>query len=379
VIPVWVYDHGTFRFRWANEAALVVWRAATLEEFLSRDLSDLSASTRTRLDNYLLTLQNGGTVIEDWTLYPHGKPTTMTLHGSSVELDDGRLAILFQAVLKEKPIDPSMIRAAESLRHTSLMVSLAKENGEVVFHNPAALRAFGNAESITAWFDDGAEALLATIRQGDVFQGEIPVKALQGVRWHSLRATPTVDPVTGDRSVLVQQLDIDKRRLAEDLAESRRLAVDELNRTLSLVEQQRRQILALSAPILELGEKTLAVPIIGSLSNERMSEIAERLLPSVQSQHCRFIILDLTGCSELDEAGALSLSRLISAIELLGARPIITGIHPLLARAMLTARLELARLQTLRTLRDGIEHCRQSVSRLQAAAKDSKQRGMTSV
>lgn len=361
VIPVWVYDHGTLRFRWANPSALIVWRADSLDEFLSRDLSDLSASTRTRLDNYMETLRKGGRVSEDWTMYPRGTPTPMTVYGSGVELDDGRLAILFQAVVKETPIEPSMLRGTEALRHTSLMVSLTSEQGDILFQNPAALRAFGNATSITAWFADQGKQLLLTVAAEESFQAELRVQTLSGERWHSLRATRVVDPVTGERSILVQQLDIHQQRTAESLAEARSRLIEELNRTVSLVEQQRQQILMLSAPILDVGENTLAVPLIGSLSTDRLTEISERLLPAVQSQRRRFVILDLTGCSELDPGGALGLGKLNRAIELLGSRAVLTGIHPSLAQALLRTSQELGQLQSLRTLREGIEYCRAQV------------------
>ena len=373
VIPVWVYDHDALRFRWANPSALVVWRADSLEEFLSRDLSDLSASTRTRLDNYMDALRKGTRVIEDWTLYPRGKPTPMTLYGSAVELDDGRLAILFQAVVKETPIEPSMLRGVEALRHTSLMVTLASEQGDIVFQNPAALRAFGNATSIIGWFADQGKQLLATLAAEDAAQAELPVQTLTGERWHSLRASRVVDPVSGERSILVQQLDIHQQRTAENLAEARSRLIEELNRTVSLVEQQRQQILMLSAPILDVGENTLAVPLIGSLSTERLNEISERLLPAVQSQRRRFVILDLTGCSELDPGGALGLGKLNRAIELLGSRAVLTGIHPLLAQALLRASQELGQLQSLRTLRDGIEYCR---TQAQQMARQKTQGGL---
>jgi anti-anti-sigma regulatory factor len=363
IIPVWVYDHDTFRVRWANPSALELWRAATMEELLERDLSDISPATRTRLDNYLLSLRSGQRIVEDWTLYPRGKPTPMTLHGSGVELDDGRLAILFQAVLKETPIEPSMLRGAESLRHTSLMVSLVNARGEVVFHNPAALRMFGNAASVASWFADQGRAVLDVIRTGETLNTEQLVQGLGGARWHSVRATLLTDPVSGERSALLQQLDVQERRTAEELAENRSRLIEELNRTVSLVEQQRQQILTLSAPIIDVGEQTLAVPLIGSLSTERISEISHRLLAAVQSQRRRFVILDLTGCSELDPGGALSLSRLNQAIEFLGSRAIVTGVHPALALGLLQAELGLSQLQSLRTLREGIEYCRAQASR----------------
>lgn len=350
VLPVWVYDHDDGRFRWANRAALELWQAASREELLARDFSNASESTRTRLDNYMTILRDGGSVSEDWTLYPRGQPATMVLHGSAVDLDDGRLAILFQAVLKEAPLEASMIRGVEALRHTSLMVSLLRPDGAPLFHNPAALRAFGDADSALGWFAD-ADAMLAAAERGHVFAGERPVRSRDGERWHSLRAAPVVDPVTGERSVLLQQVDVQQRRHAEDVAE-------ELRRTMAVVDEQRQEILALSAPLLEVDEHVLAVPLIGTLSPARVREIAERLLPAVQQGRRRHVILDLTGSHEVDAAGARALGDLTGALGLIGAHVVVTGIRPALAKAMVDAGVEPSALRTLRTLREGLDFCR---------------------
>jgi rsbT co-antagonist protein RsbR len=358
VIPVWVYDHDHTRFRWANPAALELWQADSLAELLARDFSNNSPSTRTRLDNYLTALRAGGTVSEDWTLYPRGLAATLTLHGSGVTLDDGRLAVLFQAVQKETPIDPSMIRGVEALRHTSLMVSLVGLDGAAVFHNPAALRAFGSAPSIAPWFADGGAALLAAVDRGDSFEAELAVTRVDGQRWHSLRATPVVDPITSARAALIQQLDVEKRRQAEDLAAARSRSVDELSRMVELIGEQRRQILTLSAPLLDVGERTLAAPLIGDVDRERVQEVSQRLLPAVSRDHARFVILDLTGCHEVHAEGARGLAELAAAVGLLGARVVLTGIHPALAQAMVAAGLDRGPYRTLRSLRDGIEFCR---------------------
>ncbi|HNN97211.1 MAG TPA: STAS domain-containing protein [Pseudomonadota bacterium] len=366
ILPCWVYDHEMLAFRWANSAALQLWQAATLEDFLARDVSKPSASTRTRLDNYMTGLLAGKQVSEDWTLYPHGKPTTMVLHGSGITLDDGRLAILFQATLKETPIEPSMIRATEALRHTSLIVSVHDEAGAVLFHNPAALRTFGDATHIHAWFSDGAQALLTTIQRGEIFQRECLVNTVEGPRWHSLRATPITDPVSGARSSLLQQLDIHQRRSVEDTAEARARLIDELSHNVALVEQQRQEILRLSAPILDVGWQTAAVPLIGELTPERLAEISPRLLETIQSQRKRRVILDLTGCSDVDAVGARGLVRLTQAIALLGAQSILTGIGPILAQAMITNHSDALGLLTRRSLRDGIDY-----SQKQALAESS--------
>ena len=44
------------------------------------------------------------------------------------------------------------------------------------------------------------------------------MQTLAGERWRSVRATRVIDPERGERSILVQQLDVQERRTAEDLA-----------------------------------------------------------------------------------------------------------------------------------------------------------------
>lgn len=357
-LAVWVYDNDFAKIRWANKEALMLWKAESLKELLSRDYKDNSAATQARLDSYLRKIRDGQDVAEDWTLYPRGQPTTMTLHGSGVALDDGRTAILFQAMVKQQALDGSMVRGVEALRHTSLMVSLLDEDGGELFHNPAVLRVFAKKTRIEDWFPSEHRAILDRVAAGERYVAELPVNTVTGECWHLIEAQPATDPTTGKKSVLLQQFDISQRREAEALAERGSRLVSELRQALSLVEKQRAQILALSAPILDVGRGTLAVPIIGELTEERGSELLMRLLEEVSAQRARFVIVDLTGCANLDDQGARLLLRVTRSIELLGSRAIITGVAAALAQTIVRAGVDLSLLLTLRNLRDGLEHCR---------------------
>ncbi|WP_438003230.1 STAS domain-containing protein [Sorangium sp. So ce321] len=365
ILPTWVYDHDLYRFPWANAKALQFWRATDRAELLSRDLSDLSPAVRARLDGYFRVLAEGGTVVEDWTLYPRGKPATVTLHGQAIRLDDGRLAVLFQALPKGAGVDASMVRGVEAVRHSSVLVSLVDREGAVLFHNPAALRAFGDAPRIDAAFpDEGVGAAVRGAIDADApWSGEVQVLTADGERWHQVEARRTTDPVTGAPAVLVQQLDVTAQRRAEGQIEEQGRLIDELNRSLALVEEQRQQILKLSAPILDVGRGTLAVPLIGRLDAERGGELGERLLPAIVAQRASHVVLDVTGADALDPDGAAALEQLARAIQLLGSRPILTGVRPEVARALVDVDLG-EDLVVLRSLGRGLE-----VSRRRAAAR----------
>ncbi|WP_437874414.1 PAS domain-containing protein [Sorangium sp. So ce513] len=365
ILPTWVYDHDLYRFPWANAKAVQFWRATERAELLSRDLSDLSPAVRARLDGYVRTIAEGGTVIEDWTLYPRGTPETVTLHGQGVRLDDGRLAILFQALPRRPGVDASMVRGVEAVRHSSVLVSVVDREGQVLFHNPAALRALGDAPQIDAAFpDEGVGAAIRGAIDAEApWAGEVRVLTSEGERWHQVEARRTTDPVTGAPAVLVQQLDVTAQRRAEGQIEEQGRLIEELNRSLALVEEQRRQILKLSAPILDVGRGTLAVPLIGRLDAERGGELGERLLPAIVAQRASHVVLDVTGADALDPDGAAALEQLARAIQLLGSRPILTGVRPEVARALVDVDLG-EDLLVLRSLGRGLE-----ISRRRAAAR----------
>ncbi|HVK66999.1 MAG TPA: PAS domain-containing protein [Polyangium sp.] len=359
-VPTWVFDLDFFRQRWANKPALELWRASTPEELYGRDYSDMSESTRARMRGYIDGFRMGRTAEEEWTLYPKGEPATMKLFMTGVPLDDGRTGVLIQAVVKEKAPSPDLVRSIEALRHTSVMVTLVDMAGEIVLQNPAAQRAFGTSAPFHARFPDDVvpEALLAAAREGEVFSLETAVRTEAGERWHAVEARTLPDPATGQTVILVHHTDETARRGAERRAAEEGQLAEALRGTLALVERQKQEILALSAPVLEVSSRTIALPIIGALDAARAAEMEGRILGAVSARGAEHVILDLTGADALTAETAEQVARLGHAIRLLGARPIATGITSKLARTLVHANVDLGGILLLRSLRDGIEAAR---------------------
>jgi anti-anti-sigma regulatory factor len=279
---------------------------------------------------------------------------------SGVALDDDRLAILAQGMPGEQAFDADLVRGIEVLRHMPLAVILADRSGALLMQNPACFKAFGTSSSLLPWFADPevGSALTSAVGAGEVFHAEALMRTASGERWHAIEARPTRDPVTGDAAILMFQLDVTARREAESTAHAKgRLAAD-LSSALSLAERQRSEILALSAPILGVGERTLVLPLIGALDEERSALIAQRLLSAVSARGARCVILDLTGVSALDGPAAARLVRLARAVELLGAIPLLTGVTPPLARALADAGVDTGDLAFMGDLRQGVEASR---------------------
>lgn len=132
----------------------------------------------------------------------------------------------------------------------------------------------------------------------------------------------------------------------------------ELRAKISLVEQQRQAIVALSTPIIQVGEHILALPIIGPMDEERAAHLTSRLLEEILAQGARFAIVDLTGAEGLEEATAARLLRLAHAVRLLGAEVILTGVRGDTARALVGIDAALSSLRIRRNVKEALRLCR---------------------
>lgn len=160
--------------------------------------------------------------------------------------------------------------------------------------------------------------------------------------------------------VVVAEAAISKK-LEQTAAAERRLAqekgrvVEELDNKLFVIQRQHREIMALSAPILDVGPGTLAVPLIGALDAERADEIMGRLLTEVALRGAQFVLFDMTSVEDVDPAMAAQFVKLVSAVGLMGAEGMVTGIRPRVAQVMVEIGVDLGQVRLLPTLRQGIE------------------------
>jgi rsbT co-antagonist protein RsbR len=131
----------------------------------------------------------------------------------------------------------------------------------------------------------------------------------------------------------------------------------ELRAKLELIEQQRQVIRELAAPIIEVWEGVLTVPLVGVFDSARAAEVTSNLLTEVTRRRARFTLLDLTGVEVIDAGTAAHLLSMVRGIGLLGAEGILTGIRPAIAQTMVSLGIDIAGLVTLASLRDGLHYC----------------------
>lgn len=107
-----------------------------------------------------------------------------------------------------------------------------------------------------------------------------------------------------------------------------------LRDTHTLLEQERHlrdTISQLTVPVQEIGERVLFAPLIGHIDAQRGRQITETVLDKLHTSRAHTIIIDVQGVTTIDTSVAQLLDQLIQAIQLLGARVMLTGISAQMA------------------------------------------------
>ncbi|WP_170319621.1 XylR N-terminal domain-containing protein [Polyangium spumosum] len=125
----------------------------------------------------------------------------------------------------------------------------------------------------------------------------------------------------------------------------------------TIQKELERSLERLSTPLLRVWDGVLAMPIIGALSPRRTQTITATLLEEVIRSSTRSVILDVTGVDTVDAETADALLRIVSAVELLGAKCHLSGIRGEVARTLSASPIDLGGLRTFATVRQALRHC----------------------
>lgn len=164
-------------------------------------------------------------------------------------------------------------------------------------------------------------------------------------------------PLPGGGSITVIRDITEKRRMEEEIARrTEELAARELENR-ELIARLRVAVDELSTPVLEIWDEVLALPVIGVVDTQRSAQMTERLLAAVVASRARDVIVDLTGVELIDTSTADRLLKLARAVQLLGARCIVTGIQPAVAQTLVELGVDFGVLETRRNLKHALQAC----------------------
>lgn len=108
-----------------------------------------------------------------------------------------------------------------------------------------------------------------------------------------------------------------------------------------IISRQQQEMMELSTPVVELWERVLAVPLIGTLDSARTQVVMETLLQTIVDSGAEIAIIDITGVPTVDTLVAQHLLKTVAATRLMGADCIISGIRPQIAQTIVQLGVEL--------------------------------------
>jgi CheY-like chemotaxis protein/anti-anti-sigma regulatory factor len=133
--------------------------------------------------------------------------------------------------------------------------------------------------------------------------------------------------------------------------------VEDLHQTVRRALEHRRQrlrITELSSPVVEIWDGILLVPLIGSLDDQRASQMSSAILETTRAKNAQVVIIDITGCTYMDSHVAAYLINAVHAVLLMGANTIITGVGASAASNLVALGIDLEGVKTRRRLADGL-------------------------
>lgn len=121
-----------------------------------------------------------------------------------------------------------------------------------------------------------------------------------------------------------------------------------------IIARQQEELLELSTPVVKLWEGILALPMIGTLDSSRTQVVMESLLQKIVETGSELAIIDITGVPTVDTLVAQHLLKTVTAIRLMGADCIISGIRPQIAQTIVHLGVDLQGVTTKGSLADAL-------------------------
>lgn len=121
------------------------------------------------------------------------------------------------------------------------------------------------------------------------------------------------------------------------------------------IKRQAHEIFEMAVvPVVQVWEGVLLVPLIGTLDSQRTQQLMERLLQRVAETGSSVALLDITGVPTIDTQTAQHLIETISAVRLMGAEVVLTGVRPSIAQALVHLGIDLSNVSTRSSLASGL-------------------------
>lgn len=143
-------------------------------------------------------------------------------------------------------------------------------------------------------------------------------------------------------------------RLLRELEERALVERERVSLQERIIQLQQEALLELSTPIIPISDHIAVMPLVGAMDEPRADRMVATALTSVHEHGTRVLIVDVTGLRQVDATTAGALPRMASALGLVGAKVVLTGVRGETAKVLVELDLDMSMIALKRTLQAGI-------------------------
>jgi rsbT co-antagonist protein RsbR len=147
--------------------------------------------------------------------------------------------------------------------------------------------------------------------------------------------------------------ELDTLRLSLEQQITERTAT--LQATVDQLSASQATITLLGAPVLPVLPGVLVAPLIGLFDSARAAALSQKILAAIASQRAETVIFDITGVAVVDQRTIVELLQLAGAVRLLGAEPLIVGVRPEVAIALVAQEIDLMKQRFYPDLQEAVQ------------------------
>lgn len=142
--------------------------------------------------------------------------------------------------------------------------------------------------------------------------------------------------------------------IISNITERKQAEAERANFQEQIIAAQRHALQELSTPLIPISDDVVIMPLVSSIDSRRAQQVMEALLEGVAHYQADTVILDITGVRVVDTQVANAFLRAAQAVQLLGARVILTGIQPEIAQTIVQLGADMSGIATHGSLQSGI-------------------------
>lgn len=208
--PIWVYDISLGRIQWANDAALTLWEADSLDALLERDFNGgQSLAVQETLQGYLEKFKAGESIEVWWEISPLGIKKNIFALFSGIQLSDGRYAMLVEARHSD------LLQNQQYNHQTVAMTALFDDHSNLISCNPPFIDQFGDQISrCRQLFHQGVD-LCTLVTPGATYEADLLLVTLNGERWHHAEIRLQEHKLNDSGHYIMALVDVHERKLRE--------------------------------------------------------------------------------------------------------------------------------------------------------------------